>query len=149
MRSSDQQRKSLPQVMPQRGFSWLPVSEQVVVVSLVGVLLLTFFPIAIDATRATGGRIGPAIDMPPSILVARQRLARHYAVRVWLREGSPTERRLRLKVLGLVAGCIMLGAGAGRVAQQPMHSDLRPMHYGVDDDAHAVRARAVLGRLVE
>lgn len=140
----DQQHRSLPQVVPQRGFAWLPLAEQVVIISLVGLILATLLPTAIDSARATGGRLGPALHIPTSRLQIRQRLARHYDIQVWMREGSPAERRVRLRVFAIMGICVLAGAIAGRFAQQPARAKPRPVHFAPDTQTHVIRAHAVL-----
>jgi len=131
----------LPWLGPKKGFTWLPLSEQLVVLAGPALLILALLPMFIDPGRAAQGSLRPALQRPASMQVARQRLARHYHPADWITTAG--ERQLRLRLLALLAGASILGAAAGRAVHQPPTPPAKVKYYGTQT-AKTMRARAAL-----
>lgn len=137
------EKTPLPRIEPRRSFLLLPLPARLSTCAVVAVVLLALFPIWIDGSRATSGQLKQARSKPRSVATALTRLERHYS-HTWWTESSPGERRVRQHLLLMTVGVALLGALAGRAAQEPDHvppAATPPYRYGA---ASVLRARSAL-----
>ena len=135
----NQHRTAMPWALPHKGFARLPLSEQLAAGVVIGLALLALLPALVDGRRGAGS-LKAALHRPAGIAGMQIRLARHYAS-AWWQDGTPAERRVRLRLLLLDLGVIAAGAVAGRVAHADPKPSTRPLQYGA---AGRPRARAAL-----
>ncbi len=135
-----QPRTTLPWLLPRKGFAWLPLAEQLAVVSLIGVFLLAVLPVVVDPRPVDAGSLLQSLHWPTTTADARGRLERHYSFSWWKEMGS-NEWRVRGKLLVITLGTILLGSVAGSVAKRPPRPSTTPLCYG---GASTIRTRAAL-----
>jgi hypothetical protein len=146
---SDPNHTPVPRVQPRKGFAWLPQQQQLAVVALLALLLLTLLPAFIDSGRAGSGSLKQARSRPPSVAAAITRIQRHYGL-AWIMGGSAGERRVRTQIAAISLVIAAGGALAGWKTQQPTTpataNPTTPRIYG---DGSPIRARAALTQLAE
>ncbi len=133
-----QERVALPRVRPRKGFAWLPMSEQLVTISVGALIILALLPILMEPRAAR--TLEHALRRPTSLRVAMTRLEHHYQF-TWLHSGTAREQAIRGRVLALQAGALLVGAAAGRATHAPPRRSTTSIRYGT---ASRIRARAAL-----
>ena len=133
-----QDRVALPRIRPRKGFAWLPMSEQLVTISVVALMLLALLPLLLEPRGARS--LQQALRRPGSARIALTRLEQQYQF-AWLGTATPAEQAVRGRVLALQAGVVLVGAVAGRAAHTAGRPATTPIRYGT---ASRMRARAAL-----
>ncbi len=135
-----QERVALPWVRPRKSFAWLPLSEQLVSLSIGALIVLALLPMLLEPRAAR--TLGQALRRPPSSRAAITRLEQHYQF-TWLHSGTAREQAIRGRVLALQAGVLLVGTIAGRATHAPARRSTQALCYGT---ASRIRARAALTR---
>src|SRR3712207_3775526 len=122
-----QEHIALPPIRPRKSFAWLPMSEQLVSMSIGALIVVALLPMLLEPRAAR--TLGQALRRPPSSRVAITRLE-HYYQFTWLHSGTAREQAIRGRVLALQAGVLLVGAVAGRITYAPPRRSTRAIRYG-------------------
>jgi hypothetical protein len=137
----EEQRTAMPWIPPRKGFSWLPLSYQLVVWCGMALMALALLPALLEPTRMGSGNLKRAFLMPRTTVQAARRLEQHYGFG-WLFEAPSSERKLWLIVVSVQTALISGGALAGPTARgQRAATPGAPLAFG---GAGRVRARTSL-----